>query len=445
MNDWDDAERRVERAHELFDRGQWEAALHELRAAIAINPYNGSWHFNLGLTYDAMDRYHEAMVAYRQALEIDPEDVEVLCALGHDCNRAANFDEAISLFERIERIDASFEPCYCNRIVSFSEKGDHEKAEEMFFLARQYREKCPICFYNMGISLFARGLPDRALWCWQQVLAAEGHYPNIHARIADAHWAKGQLPEARTHLIEELRANPGDLNVLLDLGELLMEIGDLAAAAEKFRQVLELSPADPTAVYHLGQLALREGKAAEAAGVFPAGACAHERTFSGAHLRMAQIYLMQNQRAEAAFHANCELSQQHGDEQTLLDLGNLFMDLEQLGMAENTFQRVLAGNPESAAARHNLAVTLLKARRVDEGIEQERRALRIQPKYMLAMHNLSLAYLQKRDITRARFWLREAMDISPADPQLRQLQTRIRVMAWVSGMGRATRRIFGKK
>src|SRR4051812_46673554 len=59
MNDWDDAERRVERAHELFDRGQWEAALHELRAAIAINPYNGSWHYNLGLTYDAMDRTQE--------------------------------------------------------------------------------------------------------------------------------------------------------------------------------------------------------------------------------------------------------------------------------------------------------------------------------------------------------------------------------------------------
>lgn len=444
MNDWDDAERRVERAHELFDRGQWEAALHELRAAIAINPYNGSWHYNLGLTYDAMNRYQEAIVAYRQAHEIDPDDVEILCALGHDCNRAGNFDEAITFFERIESIDASFEPCYCNRIVSYSEKGDHEKAEEMFFLARQYREKCPTCFYNMGVSLFARGLPDRALWCWQQVLAMEGNFPNIHARIADAHWAKGQLPEARTHLIEELRTAPGNLHVMLDLGELLMEIGDLAPAAEKFRQVLELSPNDATAVFHLGQLALRDGRVPEALEFFRS-TLRHDRTFPGAHLRIAQVYLTQNQRSEAAYHANCELSQQTSDEQTLLDLGNLFMDLGQLGMAEQTFQRVLAGNPQSAAARHNLAVTLLKANRVDEGIEQERQALRIQPKYMLAMHNLSLAYLQKRDITRARFWLREAMDISPADPQLKQLQGRIRVMAWVSGLSRVTRRILRKK
>src|SRR4051812_36843590 len=107
MNDWEHAEQRVERAHELYERGHWEEALHELKEAIAINPYNGSWHFNLGLTYDAMDRYEDAIPAYRSALEMDPEDVEILCALGIASNRAGNFDEAITFLQRIESIDAS--------------------------------------------------------------------------------------------------------------------------------------------------------------------------------------------------------------------------------------------------------------------------------------------------------------------------------------------------
>jgi len=260
MTEWDEAERRVEKAHELFERGRWEEALDELKAAIAINPYNGSWHFNLGLTYDAMDRYHEAIVAYRRALEIDPDDVEILNALGHDCNRAGKFDEAIGFFERVEALDSSFEPCYCNRIISYCEKGDHEKAEEMFFIARQYKEKCPLCFYNIGNSLFARGLFDRALWCFQQVIEIDPDHPQVHARIADTYWAKGQRGEARQHFIEELRSNPGDLDVMLDLGELLVEMGDLAPASEKFRQVLELSPDETTALFHLGQLAVMEGR-----------------------------------------------------------------------------------------------------------------------------------------------------------------------------------------
>jgi len=41
MSDWNDAERQVEKAQELFEQRRWVEALEELRAAISINPYNG--------------------------------------------------------------------------------------------------------------------------------------------------------------------------------------------------------------------------------------------------------------------------------------------------------------------------------------------------------------------------------------------------------------------
>ena len=110
MSEWNDAEKRVERAHELYERGQWQAALDELKAAIEINPYNGSWHFNLGLTYDAMERTEDAIASYRQALEMEPEDMEGLCAVGIDSNRTGNFDDAIKFLERIEALGKPFDP-----------------------------------------------------------------------------------------------------------------------------------------------------------------------------------------------------------------------------------------------------------------------------------------------------------------------------------------------
>ena len=75
MSDWNDAERRVEKAQELFEQRRWSEALEELRAAININPYNGAWFFNIGLTLDELGRYDEAVDAYRQSLEIDPNDI----------------------------------------------------------------------------------------------------------------------------------------------------------------------------------------------------------------------------------------------------------------------------------------------------------------------------------------------------------------------------------
>ena len=54
--------------------------------------------------------------------------------MGHDCTRAGNYDEAITHFKRIEEIDPKYEPAYCNRILAYAEKGEHELAEQMFYL-----------------------------------------------------------------------------------------------------------------------------------------------------------------------------------------------------------------------------------------------------------------------------------------------------------------------
>src|SRR5271170_2357113 len=130
MSDWQEAEQRVERAHEHYERGRWEEALSELRRAIEINPNISAWFFNLGLTLDMMERYDDALGAYRRPLDIDPLDIESLNAAGADCTRIGKFHQAIEYFEKVEKSDASFEPCYCNRIVAYTELGDHEQAEE---------------------------------------------------------------------------------------------------------------------------------------------------------------------------------------------------------------------------------------------------------------------------------------------------------------------------
>lgn len=425
MSDWQEAEQRIERAHDLYERGKWEEALVELQRAIEINPHMGAWHFNLGLTLDMMERHEEALTAYRHALEMDPHDIESLNAAGANCNRLARYHEAISFFERVEALDASFEACYCSRIVAYTELNEHDRAEEMFYLARQYKEKCPVCLYNIGTSLFARGRYDRALWCWQQVLEIDPDYPQVHARMADVYWAKSQHAEARRHLMDELRSDPGNIDTLLDLGELLMEMGHNGLAAEKFRQVLDLEPGECTAHFQLGVLAETEGDGRLAMDRFKF-VLRHDRQYVGAHLRIAQLYHRAKNRPEALYHANCELAQPDIDDQTLLELGSLLMELGQLDAAKVAMQRVLKNADTNADAHHGLAVALLMNGEVVAGIEECKRTLTLQPKHALAMSNLAMAYLGCRDYARARYWVAEALDISPEDHHLRQIANRVR-------------------
>ena len=86
----------------------------------------------------------------------------------------------------IENIDPSFEPGYCNRIITYTELNEHEKAEEMFYLARLYKEHCPHCYYNMGCSLSDRGLYDKAIYCWHKTLDLDENHPEVQVRIDEA-------------------------------------------------------------------------------------------------------------------------------------------------------------------------------------------------------------------------------------------------------------------
>ncbi len=292
MNDWDDAERRVEKAQELFEQHRWSEALEELRAATSINPYNGSWFFNIGLTLDEMGRFDEAIEAYRQSLDIEPQDLQALNHLGIDLHRVGNFDEALKTFARIESIDPSFEPSYCHRIITYSEQGDHEKAEEMFYLARLYKEHCPNCYYNIGCSLYDRGLFEKAIYCWQKTLDLDDSHPAVQVRIAEAFWGKGEPEAARQHYLIGLRQDPGNTDILLDLGDLLMEMGRTEEAGEKFRRAIELAPEEPAGYFCHGQWLMRQlsPQRDEQALLAFTKVLQLDPTYPGAHLRLGELH-----------------------------------------------------------------------------------------------------------------------------------------------------------
>ena len=87
MNDWSDAERRVEKAQQFFEQRKWSEALREIRLATSINPYNSTWFFNMGLILDELGRFEEALEAYRQADGIDSNEVKTLYHMGLDLYR----------------------------------------------------------------------------------------------------------------------------------------------------------------------------------------------------------------------------------------------------------------------------------------------------------------------------------------------------------------------
>lgn len=431
MNDWSDAEARVERAHQLYEQGRWPEAAAELRAAIDINPYNASWHFNLGLTLEAMEDYDRACEAFRSALELDHDDPETLNCLGVNMTRRGHYAEALEQFEQIEQLDPTYEPSYCNRIITYAEMGLHDKAELMFYLARQVKEECPLCYYNIGNSLYAREQYDRAIECWRNTLRLDGEHVQARLRIAEAYWAKGDLESARKEYLDELTFGGEEADVLLDYGELLMEMEQWGEAESAFRRSLALAPDSAAAHYCLGELALHRDRPEQAIRAYRK-AVKLSPNYPGAHAKLAGLLLPRGKIQEAARHILAELRRCGDDTAMLQELGQLLLEAHLVQHANTVLRRLVDLTPKDPYAQHNLAVSFFRMDQMAEGIRHCRKALKLKPEYPLALYNLALAHLKLGQLPRARRYAARALTLAPKDEHIRELSKRLGVRSFWS-------------
>ncbi len=424
MNDWTNAETRAERAHDLYDEGRLSEAAAELRAAINVNPYNASWHFNLGLALEAMEDYARACEAFEASLGLKDNDIKTLNCLGVNMNRLGRYSDALGYFERIEQLDPTYEPCYCNRIVSYAETSQHEQAELMFYTARLFKDACPLCCYNLGNSFYNGERYDRAIDCWKQTLRLDADHPQAHGRIADAYWAMGDLESARRYYQIELDLYPDDPDVMLDYGELLMNMGRLDEAGKQFRGIVEHDTDSAAAHFYLGEIALKRSRLAAAEQRF-IRTLRLDPKYAGAHAKLGQIMLRRGKNTLAGRHFLAEMKRCGNDGEMLLQLGRLLLEIRQAHHANSVLRRLVENDPDNAEAQHNLALSFFLLDRMDDGIRHCRKAIKLRSEYPLALYNLALAHYRRGQIDRAGRYIAKALTIAPQHEEIRGLARKL--------------------
>lgn len=429
LNSWDQAEQRVGEAYEFYETGMMQEALDKLHEAVTINPGCGAWYFNMGLTLDGLERYEEAIACFQRALDLLPDDVEILNCLAVDYTRTTEYDLALSTFERVEKLDPSFEAAYCNRIITYTEMEQHDKAEQMFYLAQEINPDCPICFYNIGNSLFTRGLYARAIWCWEKTAKLEPIHPMIHYRIAQACWADGQYDKAREHFLQELRQNPGHVEILLDYGIFLLEHGQTRQAAEKFNWILELQPDFAPAMFYKGEVHRIEDDLASAS-YWYRRTIRTDENMAGPRFRLAKILLWQNQPDEIPELLKTELRLSCDDEQVLLLTGRMLLSVGEYEEAVNCFLKVLDTNPQQGQAYFGMAAVLMQKRDAEGCLQFLEHAVGLDVKIPAAYVCTALIHTSQKNFHRAFEVLEKAKTLLGTSWNLRLWTAKIALQAF---------------
>ena len=429
MNDWLEAEQRVERAQQLSESHRWAEALTELDAALAIQPANAIWHAQRGYLLEELDRTEDAADAYQRSFDLDGDDREVALALGATLARLRRFGAALRIFEALARQHHDFEPAYCHRVYIYAELGRHDQAEEMFYLAQQLDDKCPDCFFYLGGSLAAREQLDRAIYCWEKVLHLEPAYIGVNNRIAEAYRAKGDLVKARDYLLRELRDDAGNLDLLFDLADLALQSGKIADACAKLEHILELDPRHTPARLTMTRIWLRCGQpdkawdCIEALEAIDDGELEYDRgeadALAGEALCQMGRFAQARSRLEAAM---CRGVVGVG---ALMLLGDALLALNKVPEAADRYRRVLSIDAHNTFAHHKLGVCLLKTGRADAALEHCLTAMRSQRGFGPAMFTAAIAQMRLGQWRAAREMLGRAAVALEDNGPVRQIQKRL--------------------
>lgn len=114
------------------------------------------------------------------------------------------------------------------------------------------------------------------------------------------------------------------------------------------------------------------------------------------------------------------------DSAALLHLAGAHLSLGQESQAIATYRRVLELHPEHIPSLNNIA-WLSRTSAPDEALRLARRAHELAPEDPHVLDTLGMLYFERRDLTQANWFLSQALERSPDDPQIRMHMARVQI------------------
>lgn len=305
-----------------------------------------------------------------------------------------------------------------------------------------------IAYDYLAQSLMARGEHDRAAWCWHEALQIDPAHPEANRSLALLHQQRGQTERARLHYQRQLRLDPDDIDTLLDFADMLFENDRLAEAGDKYRRALECDGTLAIAQQRLGDLSLINGHQSAAIDRYER-ARQLDPSLPGIHLGLATAAHQRGDDEHARQWIAEELDREGQSAEQVIDLAGLLIDLDMHQESIHLLNPLLSGADDLLMNENGLYASALLCRGVarvalgelDEGVADCERCLKLAPGNITALLQLAEAQLQAGDLDAARRWVREGLETSPHQGQLRQLNRKIRL----ARLRQAARRVLRRR
>lgn len=210
-----------EKAHRLYNDGDYDGALEMLREGLSVYPNAVELYVGLGYARLAREEFAWARQAFHQALALDSAHEDALVGMGEVLLRLGDQTTALACFREVQQM------------------GFDEDVELML---------------TMGRALYRENLFSQARDIFTKAVSVRPEFAETVAALAYCLNRMGDEVESSRHLRRALRLDPDLHEARVFLGHLLYDRGDWEAALREFERVSPLDHWDALAVWRIIEL-----------------------------------------------------------------------------------------------------------------------------------------------------------------------------------------------
>lgn len=243
-----------------FAEGNYEEAAQHYCRLVELHPRNYDYWFNLGVTYQKMEKLLDSAAAYQNAASLRPDATAAhinLAAVQHEMGDLQGSRQALeaALAVAPERTDLRYQ-----RAVAIEEQGSAEEAERLY--AELAEKDCPEfenAQFRCGYLRLQRGDYEGAAESLQACVKKRPGWSGAELNLALAYWKLGKYGASQDVLVELLKREPGNVEAARGMAANALEQNDTAGALRWHLCLQELGQQTPEVLQNTAILYQQSG------------------------------------------------------------------------------------------------------------------------------------------------------------------------------------------
>jgi tetratricopeptide (TPR) repeat protein len=248
-----------------------------------------------GMANERTGNYPEAVTAYRRGLEAEPENVELLNAMGFALFQQGKSDEAVVALEKALEVDPQHRKAHNNMALASIDLGELEMAEV------HYRESLAIepeaaIYSDLGFVLERQGMIEDAAEAYRKALELDPELHSAHYNLGASLARSGDYEEAEVHLRAAMETSP-NTQTYTGLGVVQWQQGRTDDAIANLEAAIDADPKNAAAYDYLGTIYVEQGRLEDAESTYRL--LVRNQPSAAAHQELAQLLARMGRTEEA--------------------------------------------------------------------------------------------------------------------------------------------------